>query len=274
MHQSKYVAVFLTCIIMTLFTYQYLYRHVQMINKKQCQTKKRIQNRANAFILTTECNSDRYHSTVQTLENHFPSFFKFYCYPIISINDSHIHPASSLSYKQKSAILVSTIQIWTYEIMKRSADEFEWSFLFEDSIVIHNLQTSSSDSYGSNYIKILQELMTNVQVREKDGFFLLGSCESTFDEVEQGVMSSYIFQGTHLMHIKGYGFCHHASAITRKRAKLFWTEISLYRSTMFEPSIDNYIQQFCIRNQSKFYIVAANKRHQTNVQFSGLIFKD
>jgi hypothetical protein len=233
------------------------------------------QRHANAFILTSSCTSIRYNTTLKNLERSFPNFFRFYCYLSLPLNDSHIHTSNVLLFKKFSSALVSTVQIWTYEIPKYASDELEWSFFFEDDVNIIDPKTASPViSSWFNYTPILQELMHDLEVQEEHGFFYLGICGPKFNFTHRPLRASTSVVNDTLFHYKGYGLCGHALAFTTKRARLFWTEISTYRPASAEAGADRYIRDYCVRSGSNFYTLGANKHWPPKPEHRGLVFQD
>jgi hypothetical protein len=227
------------------------------------------QNQANAFIITNDCNSNRFKSTKDNIERVFPNFFHIYCFKSIPLNDSRIHTSSSSVYKKFSSNLLSFIFVWTYEIPKYSQynNDNEWSFVFEDDV---NFIRPSKVSL-SNYIEALQKLMTNTEIHFQHGLFYLGICGPTFENNSQTLIIKY--SNDKILSSKGYGWCAHAMGLTIKRAKYFWTEISSYRPTP-DAAIDAFIRDYCIRSGNQYYILGSNLHWPPQTGHYGIAFQD
>ena len=234
----------------------------------------RPQRHANAFILTSSCTGIRHNTTVRHLERSFPGFFQFYCYESLPLNDSRIHSSNITLLKMFSSSLVSTIQIWTYEIPKYASSELEWSFFFEDDVNVVDPQTAAPQiSTWFNYTSILQELMHDEEVYKKHGLFYLGICGPIFNLTDRPLQATSDRNET-LYHYKGYGYCGHALAFTTRRARLFWTEISSYRPASYHAGADQFIYEYCKRSGSRFYTFGANKQWPSPEDHFGLVFQD
>jgi hypothetical protein len=123
-----------------------------------------------------------------------------------------------------------------------------------------------------NFIRPLQELMYNPEIQIKDGFLFLGICGPTFDNDSPPLISKNT--NNTLISQKGYGFCLHASGITAKRSRLFWTEISSYRPSSPKNALDFLFRQYCIRSKKYFYIFGTNFHYPPGTGHYGIAFQD
>lgn len=222
----------------------------------------------NAYILTENCASDKYNITKTNIELAFPKLFSFFCYPLVPLSDPRIHVVPLNQLKVDSANLITFLELWTYKIPETSkTDEYEWSFIFEDDV---NFIDANSMSLP-NFIAPLQQLMTNREVQHKHGFFYLGLCRASFDEDSQSLTFNITTNQIHTR--KGCGFCRYATAITNKRAELFWTEISTYRSNI-EGAIDVLLYDYCLRSGEHFYTLGANFQNSSKPGQTGIAFKN
>ena len=276
MYSKYFVVSSVMGMFLTLAYYEYASDRQPFLYANTCNRSKPPIPRqySNAFILTTSCTGIRYNTTLTNLERSFSQLFRFHCCLLLSLNDSRVHPGDIISVKQRSSILVSIIQIWTYAIPKHTSSELQWSFIFEDDVnVIDMITTPHQISTWSNYTAMLQELMHDEEVQEKDGFFFLGIYSPLFNTTDRPLQYKSITNGT-FFHYKGYGSCSHAFAITTRRARLFWTDISLFRSSQDDTGIDHYIYGYCSRGSHHFYTFAANKQWSNPPQHSGLVFQN
>jgi hypothetical protein len=258
---SKYLLGALTILIYYLLHYNVLSSERKLFSPMSIDNgttatlrpAERPQRHANAFILTSSCAGIRYNTTTKHLERSFPRFFHFYCYESLPLNDSRIHSSNITLLKLFSSSLVSTIQIWTYEIPKYASSEMEWSFFFEDDVNVVNPETAAPQiSTWFNYTPILQELMHDEEVHKTHGLFYLGICGPIFNFTDRPLQATSDRNET-LYHYKGYGYCGHALAFTTKRARLFWTEISSYRPASYDAGADQFIHEYCKRSGSRIW---------------------
>jgi hypothetical protein len=224
--------------------------------------------RPNAFIITTECYSSRFNATKENIERVFPNYFNIYCFKAISLKDPRIHTIPSSVLKKFSSNLISFATIWTYEIQKYSqVDDDEWSFVFEDDV---NFLDPSKFSLP-NYISALQELMNNPEIHQKHELFYLGICEPIYENNTQPLVAT--FSNNSLFSHKGYGFCAHAMGFTTRRARHFWTEISLYRPSP-DAAIDLFLRDYCIRSGNRYYVLGSNFQWPPATGHYGIAFQD
>jgi len=73
---------------------------------------------------------------------------------------------------------------------------------------------------------------------------------------------------------RGYGFCLHASGITAKRSKLFWTEISSYRPNPPDSSLDFQLRGYSMRSKTYFYTFGASFDFPSLEEYSGIAYQD
>jgi hypothetical protein len=227
-----------------------------------------VQTRPDAYIITAACNSIRFNVTRQNIERVFPNFFNILCHLTVPLNDSRISTSPKMVQKKFSSNLLSIIELWTYKIPKNSKNVYDWSFIFEDDVNFNKPQTV----FLSDFIAPLQELMIHPEVQMKDGFFYLGICGPLGPNISQTIVASNTRKA--LFSSKGYGYCLHASAITAKRARLFWTEISSYRPNPTEKSLDFQLRVYSIRSQSTFYVFGANFQFPRKTAHYGVAFQD
>jgi hypothetical protein len=172
-------------------------------------------------------------------------------------------------WKKLSSNLLTFIELWTYEIPKYSKDnELSWTFIFEDDVNFN----SPSKFYLRNYIASLEELIYNPGVQINDGFIYLGICRPSFLKNTE----PFIARNTsdNLISRRGYGSCLHASGITAKRSKLFWTEISSYRPNSPDSSLDFQLREYSIRSKTYFYTLGANFDFHPLEAQSGIAYQD
>ena len=223
----------------------------------------------NAFIITADCNSTRYNVTKKNIEERFPNFFNIICFRSIPLNDSRINVFDTLFIKKLTSNMLTFIELWSYEIPKYSEDnEYQWSFIFEDDINFLNPVTF----FLTNLTGPVEEIMNNRGIQMNDGFFYLGICAPTYSNDDPPILLQSTNDG--IISRKGYGFCLHASAITAKRAKLFWTEISSYRPGIDDRSLDHQLREFCQRSKTTFYTVGANMELAPGTGHYGIAFQD
>ena len=258
-------------LILLLYADSYISNHSP--EKYFCHSWQESRHQFNAFIITASCLGIRYNSTLKNLNRAFPNVFRFYCFKNIPLNDTRIHAGPTVHLKKISSLLISMIEIWSFEIQKFATNELDWSFIFEDGIDIVDRLSSSLKLGSPNYPLLLQEVMRDREVQLNDGFFYLGTCNSSFNVTSRPLTSN--LKANHLFHhYRGHGLCSYATAITKRRARFFWTEISLYRSSEFEPTIDFYLQQYNIRSHSYFYTVGANIKWSSRIEQYGILFRD
>jgi hypothetical protein len=170
--------------------------------------------------------------------------------------------------KQFSSNLLAFVELWTYKIPKDSKNLYDWSFIFEDDVNFNKPQTV----FLSDFITPLQELMIRPDVQMKDGFFYLGICGPIYPNNKSVIISNNT-NGTFYSE-KGYGFCLHASVITAKRSRLFWTEISSYRPNPTEHSLDFQLQSYSVRSNNSFYIFGSNFLFPPGTGHFGVAYQD
>jgi len=186
----------------------------------------------------------------------------------ISLNDSRIDKSLSLLDKKLASNLISFVTLWTYELAKYSTNnELEWSFIFEDDV---NFVDPSKVSLP-NYINALEELMYHPEIQLKHGVFYLGICEPKFTNDKHTIISR--FSNNNLLSRKGYGFCAHGMGLTIKRARDFWTEISLY-CPIPNGSTDVYLRNYCVKSENHYYILGANLELPPSTGHYGIAYQD
>ncbi|CAF1119540.1 unnamed protein product [Adineta steineri] len=232
-----------------------------------------IQTQPKAYIITADCRSIRFNITKINIERVFPNYFDIRCFLSVSLNDSRIHTSSSAILKKWSSNLLAFVDLWTYEIPKSSNNnnnnnEFEWSFIFEDDV---NFCDPSQVSL-LNFIEPLQELTHNQQIQQNDGFVYLGICGPDFNNSSPSI----IFKNTKnsLKSEKGYGFCLHATGITTKRSRTFWSEISSYRPNEGDKSLDHQLRQYSLRSRKYFYTFGSNYLYPPGTGHYGIAYQD
>ncbi len=226
------------------------------------------QTRANAFIISTNCSSARFYFTKQNIERVFPNFFTIHCFKPISLNDSRMEQSASLLTKKLASNIITFVTVWTDEIPKYSTnDELEWSFVFEDDV---NFIEPSNFSLP-NYISAIQELMYHPEVRLKHGAFYLGLCGPNYSNSKETLITS--FTNNTLLSKKSCGRCVHGMGLTTKRARTFWTEISLYHPIQNGPT-DIYIDRYCYTTGTRYYTLGANREWPPNTGHYGIAFQD
>jgi hypothetical protein len=185
------------------------------------------------------------------------------------LNDSRIDTSEVLTWKKYSSNLLAFTEIWTYEIPKQSKhNELEWSFIFEDDVNFMNPSLVSL----SNFIAPLQELMNNPEVQHKHGFLYLGICGPEYPNDSPSLISKNT-KNT-LISQKGYGFCLHATGITAKRSRLFWSEIASYRPNPRDKALDFQLREYCIRSKNHFYTFGSNFHYPPGTGHYGIAFQD
>jgi len=230
--------------------------------------KQTVQTQANAFILSTNCSSARFNFTKTNIERVFPNFFKIYCFKPISLNDSRIDKSLSLLNKKLASNLISFVTLWTYEFPKYSTNgELEWSFIFEDDV---NFVEPSKVSL-SNYINALQELMHHPEIQLKHGIFYLGMCAPKFTNDNGTIIAR--FSNNSLLSRQGHGLCAHAMGLTIKRARSFWTEISLYCPIPNGPT-DIFLHHYFRKSGNRYYILGSNLQWPPHTGHFGIAYQD
>lgn len=226
-----------------------------------------LEKKINAFIITANCHSERFNITQINIERAFPNLFQIHCFLTIPLNDSRIHTGNDILWKKLSSNLLAFIELWAYKIQELQINELDWSFIFEDDV---NFVNASNISL-SNFNEPMKEFINDPQVKTQDGFFYLGMCEPQYPRNEL-----YTFKNSTPMLVipKAYGFCLHASAITKRKARLFWTEISSYRPNAQEKSLDYQLRAYCERSKHLFYVVGTNFHFPPNSQHYGIAYQD
>ena len=226
------------------------------------------QTKPNAFIISAKCNSLRFNSTKKNIQRALPNFFNILCFTTISLDDPRIHPLNNSIVKKLSSNLLAFIQIWTYEIPKYSDNKLEWTFIFEDDVnFIDSPQPSLSDLTGP-----LRQMMTNPEIQVKDGFMYLGICGPTYSNETQPILLKN--RNESVISRKGNGYCLHATAITTKRSKLFWTEISSYLPNPGDLSLDYQLRQYSLRSGTSFYTLGTNFEFPPGTGHFGIAYQD
>lgn len=229
--------------------------------------KQIIQTRSHAFIISTDCNSVRFNFTKKNIERVFPNFFIVHCFKPVALDDIRIDQSLSLLNKKLASNLITFVTLWTYEITKYSTNgELEWSFVFEDDVDF--LEPSKFSL--PNYINAVQELMHRPEIQLEDGLFYLGICGPKFASNNHSLIIP--FTNNSLLSRKGCGRCAHGMALTTKRARNFWTEISLYCPIPNGPT-DIYVDNHCLKN-GDYYVLGANLQWPPNSGHYGIAFQD
>ena len=104
----------------------------------------------------------------------------------------------------------------------------------------------------------------------KDGFIYLGICGPTFDNNSQSLISKNT--NNSLISQRGYGYCLHATAITVKRARLFWSEISSYRPNSPDSALDLQVRDYSIRSKQHYYTFGSNFLYPPGTGHYGIAF--
>ena len=227
--------------------------------------------RLKAYILTGDCQSLRFNATRENIDRVFPFLFDVRCYLTIPLNDSRIHTGPTLIMKKFSSNLLAFVELWTYVIPEQSSkDPYEWSFIFEDDVNFINPTRVSLLSYTN----ALQQLMNDPEIQRKDGFIYLGICGPTFFNTTRTIVTNMQADANEtLVSQKGPGFCLHASGITAKRARLFWTEISSYRPNL-DLSLDKQLNDYSIRSNTYFYTFGSNFLYPPGTGHYGIAYQD
>ncbi len=164
--------------------------------------------------------------------------------------------------------MISFVTVWTDEIPKYSTnDELEWSFVFEDDVDF----IEPSKVSLPNYISAIQELMHHPDIQGKHGAFHLGICGPTFTNDNRKIIIP--FSNNSLFSHQGYGFCAHGMGLTTKRARNFWTEISLY-SPIPNGATDIYVHNYCFRSGNHHYILGSNLQWPPGTGHFGIAYQD
>ena len=228
-----------------------------------------VQTHGHAFIITADCNSDRFNGTKENIERVFPTFFTIHCHQNTPFNDSRIHSSSELLFKKYSSNQLAFIDLWTNVIPNYSVeDDLQWSFIFEDDVIFNAPGKVSL----LNYTSALQEMMFNSELQSKDGFMYLGICGPKFDNDTQVLVSSET--NNTMISQRGYGFCMHASGITARKSRLFWAEIASYRPNALDSSLDLQVRDYLIRSGNHYYTVGSNFLYPPGTGHYGIAYQD
>ncbi len=226
------------------------------------------QTRANAFIISIDCNSPRSNFTKENIHRIFPNFFTIYCFKPIPLTDPRIDKSLSFRNKKLASSLLSFVTVWTDEIPKYSTnDEHEWSFVFEDDVGF----VEPSNVSLPNYVNAIQELMHYPDVQLKHGMFYLGICGPKFPNDSHALIAS--FSNNSLLSRRGCGMCTHAVGLTTERARSLWGEISSYLPHP-RGAVDSYIRNYCVRSGNPYYILGANLLYEPNINHYGIAYQD
>jgi len=262
----RLLELFLICVSIAII---YLCLNSRITTKIIQIQSKPNQMRLNAYIITENCTSLRFNTTKENIQRVFPNFFTILCYLFVPLNDSRIHTASVPLWKKFSSNLLTFIDIWTYKIPNDlNSNEYEWTFIFEDDV---NFVDPSKVSL-LNYITTLQELMYNKEIQSKHGFLYLGICGPTFDNDNQTLISKNT--NNSLFSEKAFGYCLHATGITKRRSRLFWAEISSYRPNPGEQALDVQLRSYCIRSNNHFYTMGSNFHFPPDTGHYGIAYQD
>lgn len=228
----------------------------------------RVSKRLTAYILTASCDSPRFNGTKENIEKVFPNYFDIVCYKSIPLNDSRVDPSPALLWKKFSSNLIAFVDIWTYKIhSKPNSHDLEWTFIFEDDVRFNDPRKV----FLPNYISALEEMMDNPEIQIKDGFFYLGICGPAYNDTQPLISKN---TKNTLQSRKGCGYCLHASAITKRRSRLFWAEISSYRPSLNDASLDLHVRSYSIRSKNYFYILGTNFLYPPGTGHYGIAYQD
>lgn len=269
--KSKYLKVALIIFLSIFLPWKIFHRTtiVQTTSTTTTVTLKSNDTRLNAFILAAACDSRRFNATKENIEDAFPKLFRIHCFRTIPLNDSRVHTAKLRSWKQLSTNLLAFVQLWTYVIPSYSkGNPHQWSFIFEDDVNFLN----ASRFFLPNYIEALHQLMDHPQIKYHDGFFYLGTCGPEYLN-KTPIITVKNTNGT-LLCKKGYAFCLHASAITPKRSRLFWSDIASYRPGNSDLSLDHQLRSYSIRSGNHFYILGSNFEFPPLEEHYGIAYQD
>lgn len=221
----------------------------------------------NAFIVSRNCSSARFHFTKKNIERAFPNFFKIHCFRVIPFTDSRIDKSLPLLDRKFASNLITFVTLWTHEIPKYSTNnELEWSFIFEDDVDF----IDPSKFLLSNYLHPLEELMNNPVIQLKHGLFYLGICGPKFSTDNRPIIAS--FSNNSLLSRKGCGRCVHAIGLTTRRLKHLWFDISLDRPVPRGPT-DIFIHKYCEKNDN-YYILGSNVHSPLDSGHYGIAYQD
>lgn len=221
-----------------------------------------------AFIISENCKSQRFNATKKNIRRALPNFFNILCFPAIPLNDSRVHPINDAVVKKLSSNLLAFIQIWTYEIPKRSKNQLDWTFIFEDDV---NFIDTPKPAL-SNLTGPLRKMMNNPEIQIKDGFMYLGICGPTYSNASQPILLKN--RKEPVISRKGSGYCLHATAITAARSKLFWTQISSYFPNVGDRSLDYQLRQYSLRSGTFFYTLGTNYEFPPGTGHFGIAYQD
>ena len=228
-----------------------------------------LQTHGHAFIISADCNSDRFNGTKENIERVFPTFFTIHCHQNTPFNDSRIHTSSEILFKKYSSNQLAFIDLWTNIIPNYSVDDdLQWSFIFEDDVNFNN----PAKVFLLNYTSALQDIMFNSEVLFKDGFMYLGICGPNFDTDTRVLVSSET--NNTMISQRGYGFCMHASGITARKSRLFWSEIASYRPNAPDSSLDLQVRDYLFRSGNHYYTFGSNFLYPPGTGHFGIAYQD
>ena len=255
-------------LIITIIVCGYLFFNQKCIINEDLIRIENNQTGINAFIVTTNCSSARFYSTKQNIERVFPGYFNILCFKPISLNDSRIDKSSNLLSKKLASNLITFVTLWTFEIPKYSTTtELDWSFIFEDDVNF----IDPSNFLLPNYITAIEELMHHRDILLKHGAFYLGMCGPKFYNDDRALKTPS--SNGNLLSRQGCGRCVHGMAVTTKRARTLWTEMSLYFPNPNGPT-DAYLDEYCVKSGNHYYVLGGNKEWPPNSGHGGIAYQD
>jgi hypothetical protein len=113
--------------------------------------------------------------------------------------------------------------------------------------------------------------MHDPEIQLEDGMFYLGICGPRFKNGTRILMSS--FSNNSLVSRRGCGHCVHAIALTTKRARNLWAELSSYIPTP-NGAFDVFVQHYTSRSDHHYYILGANKEWPRHTGHRGIAYQD
>ena len=266
-HQKRVYIRFIVICLLLLIIYSFFHKDKPKYVPNISIEFKTNRTKYKTYIVTENCDSERYRVTKNNIEIALPNFLDISCYPFIPLNDSRIHHNPLPLLKKFSSNLITFINLWTYQIpADLKDDEDEWAFIFEDDVNFVN----STTCFQKNFIETMNVFLNNPEIRKKHGFLYLGICGPIWDNVDPIISEN---TEKNLTSQIGCGFCLHAAAITPRRSRFFWTEVSSYRPND-DGSLDKMVQSYCVRSGNHFYTFGSSFHYPMNTGRYGIAFQD
>lgn len=242
-----------------------------------------------ALIHTQPGDEDRFSTVKRNLEHAFPGFFRFRSNRPLTYEDQRVirtsqhFPNVDLGH---IATKYTFFDAWSTIGADPQLGDDDWAFIFEDDIAIAPptpAETAAATTSGkpiiTNYGPMLKEVMMSKQVRA-DGWIWLGICNPSL-KPGTARLSHYPYSKdvvNDFTSSRANGFCSHAHAVTRRRARTLITDFGIWSPHHLNTStlvpIDHLLNHFFSERGPPPYLFASHRQSPLSENHIGLIYQD